>query len=211
MGRSGFGRVLAAALAGLLAACTAAPPAPPPPPPPDPAAACLLGLDQRHLVYDRLKDWHTPEGCGIEAAVRVKRSAFEWNRPALMSCLLATRLADFETAVVQPAAERLFGHHVRKMTNVGSYDCRNIRGTHAERMSEHARGLAIDLTGFELDDGSAVSVRRDWHGNGPKSQFLHQVAKGACQYFSVVITPNGNALHQDHFHLDLGPHKYCRD
>jgi hypothetical protein len=35
------------------------------------------------------------------------------------------------------------------------------------------------------------------------------VAQGACKIFSVVMTPNRNAEHHDHLHLDIGPYKLC--
>ncbi len=196
-------------MAGLCAACSSAPPPPPLQAPTDPAAACLAGLDQRHVVYERLRDWHTPEGCGIQEAVRVRQSVTLWNHPGLLTCTMASRLWDFETQVVEPAAERNFGQKVRKMWNAGTYDCRHRRSDRPQRMSEHAFGRAIDVTGFQLDDGRRVSVLRDWHGKGAKSVFLHEVAAGACRVFNVVITPDSNALHRDHFHLDIGPYRYC--
>ena len=207
--------IVALLAAGLVGACaTTPPPAPPPPaaplaPPTDAAAACLAGLDQRHVAYQRIKDWHTPEGCGIDQAVQVVAEATQWNRPALLACPFAARLWDFETQVVQPAAEANLGHAVTKTSNAGSYDCRGQRSDHPERMSEHAFGLAIDITGFELDDGTRITVLQDWSAQGAKGKFLHQVAEGACHMFNVVITPNSNALHHDHLHLDNGPYKYC--
>ena len=145
----------------------------------------------------------------MTAAVQVRRSAFQWNQPGLMTCSMASKLWDFETKVVQPAAQREFGHSVRKMSNLGSYSCRNIRSERGGGLSEHARGLAIDISGFELDDGTLVSVLRDWQQKGPKGAFLHQIAAGACGIFTMVLSPNHNALHSNHLHLDIGPHKHC--
>ncbi len=156
-----------------------------------------------------MKDWTTSEGCGISQAVRVERSAIGWNRKTLMSCSLEAVVWDFETQVVQPAAERNFGQAVRKMSNAGSYSCRGEIGGRAERLSQHSFGKALDVTGFELADGTVISVSRDWRNKGAKSEFLHQVAQGACKIFSVVMTPNRNVEHHDHLHLDIGPHKFC--
>lgn len=202
-------RLVSSALLALgVAACGSAPPAMEPPSA-DPAAACLASLDQRHIRYERVQDWHTPEGCGVDQAVRVHQSALAWNRSDVMNCQLSARLWDFETGVVQPVAQRTLGQPVRKMLNAGSYSCRGERGGRPERLSQHAFGRAIDVTGFELADGTTVSVLRDWRGSGEKSEFLHQVAKGACQMFSVVMTPNRNAEHRNHLHLDIGPYKLC--
>ena len=39
--------------------------------------------------------------------------------------------------------------------------------------------------------------------------FLHHVARNACRYFSVVLTPDSNRDHYNHFHLDIGPGRVC--
>ena len=80
---------------------------------------------------------------------------------------------------------------------------------HASRLSQHALGLAIDIAGFRLSDGSTVSVEHDWAGPGPKRLFLRHLARRACQYFSVVLTPDSNADHYNHLHLDIGPERLC--
>lgn len=180
-----------------------------PPPSGDPAAACLAQLDQRHVQYERVKDWHTAEGCGIDEAVRISASAVPWSRPALLNCEMAVTEEEWEASVVQPAARRYLGRNVVKLVHLGTYNCRAEKSEHYERLSQHSFGKAIDVSGFELDDGTRITVLRDWRGEGAKSEFLHEVAEGACGIFSVVMTPNRNALHRDHLHLDIGPHKLC--
>lgn len=202
-GRLGVWVAMGVALAG----CTSSPP--PPPVLADIGARCLAGLDQRSIRYDRMADFTTPEGCGVSQAVRIKQSALAWNRPALMSCSLAATIWEFETRVVQPAAQRHFGQAARKLSHAGSYSCRGEIGGRAERISQHGYGRAIDVTGFELADGTVISVLRDWRGKGEKSAFLLDVAKGACTIFNLVLTPNHNAEHHDHLHLDIGPNKMC--
>jgi hypothetical protein len=68
---------------------------------------------------------------------------------------------------------------------------------------------AIDVAGFRLSDGTTVSVEHDWSESGPKRQFLRHLARRACSYFSVVLTPDSNAEHHDHIHLDIGPDRLC--
>jgi len=199
----------------LVGACASKPPprpvAPPPPPPVaaiDPTVACLAGLDQRHVDFERSTDFHTPEGCGIDGAVKFKAAGVPLNRPLLLSCSTAISLADFETKVVAPAALSL-GQHVTLLTSAGSYDCRGQRSDHPERLSEHGKGKAIDITGFTLEDGTRITVLKNWWGKDDKAEFLHKVAAGACKMFAVVLTPKSNKLHRDHLHLDTGPYRKC--
>ncbi len=211
--------LLAMASLGACGSHPLTPAAPPPPaiaaPPPmpatpaDPAATCLAALDARGIVYQRQADFHTPEGCGIDWSVRVDRSAIPWNRPALMSCPFAATEWDFETRVVQPQAQKLLRHRVAMLTHLGTYACRGERGGVAERLSQHAFGRAIDVSGFTLDDGTKITLLRDWSDKGAKGRFLHAVARAACGIFQVVITPDNNSFHADHLHLDTGPYKWC--
>jgi hypothetical protein len=125
----------------------------------------------------------------------------------VVACPLAAALAAFSRDVVQPEAERRFGQPVTRLHHLGAWDCRKRTGS-LFRMSEHATGRALDLAGFELADGTSISVRQDW-SNGPKGRFLREVARRACRYFSVVLTPETDRHHQDHLHLDLGPYRAC--
>jgi len=36
------------------------------------------------------------------------------------------------------------------------------------------------------------------------------VRDGACRFFDVVLGPDYNDAHRDHFHLDMGAYRACR-
>jgi len=125
-----------------------------------------------------------------------------------MSCALALQVERFEREIVQPTAQRLLGRGVRQMENFGAFACRQETGSR-HRLSQHAFGKAIDIKGFVLDDGSRISVEKDWTGSGRRSDFLREVGRAACGYFNVVLTPEGDSFHQDNIHLDIGPDRLC--
>ena len=77
-------------------------------------------------------------------------------------------------------------------------------------MSQHATANAFDIAGFELADGRAVNLLSHWDGKGPEAQFLREVRDGLCEWFNVTLSPDYNALHADHFHVDMGPYLSCR-
>jgi hypothetical protein len=170
--------------------------------------ACLARLDTQEVAYRSVDSVSAPDArCQIDTAVRVTRVDAGLNHPAVMSCALASRLDDFEREVVQPLAAAELGRRVVRINHLGSFSCRAVSGT--GRLSEHATGRAIDVAGFRLSDGSTVSVEHDWNERGPKRLFLHRLARRACSYFSVVLTPDSNAEHYDHIHLDIGPDRLC--
>lgn len=189
----------------LLAGCAGTPS------PSTSGRACLADLTRHDIDYRPIEiDTPRDPRCTVDTAVRVRRIEAALNRPAMMSCGLASRLDEFEREVVQPAARSEFGERIARIDHLGAYSCRantQMRG----RFSEHAFGRAIDIAGFRLADGTQISVERDWSESGPKRRFLRRVARGACQYFSVVLTPDSNTDHYNHFHLDIGPGRSCSD
>ena len=198
--------VLVVLLLGIVSGCITRPPRPPAAA--QDAAQCLGQLAAQGVRFTMIAAPVAANGCGIANAVRVEQSAIAWNHPAEMSCSLATRLDSFERDIVQPAAQRYFGRPVVLIHHFGAFTCRNENGGHG-RLSQHALGNAIDIGGFELADGTRIAVETDWRGRGPRRAFLHEVAKGACRYFNVVLTPATDALHRNHFHFDVGPYRLC--
>lgn len=170
---------------------------------------CLADLDRHDIAYTPVP---SPEAgnpaCRVNTAVKVKTIEARLSRPVLMSCALASRLDRFEREAVEPLAERDLRRRVVGITHLGAYSCRANTGRSGE-LSQHAYGRAIDISGFRFSDGTSASVQHDWRGRGPTAYFLHDVARNACRYFSVVLTPDSNRDHYNHFHLDIGPGKVC--
>jgi hypothetical protein len=194
---------LTLAIALLLAACAArvAPTAD--------AAQCLARLDGTGVRYERVDITAAePAACAVEAPVRVTLAAVAWNQPGVVSCAFAMRLEDFTRTVIEPAARARFGEGVHRIRHLGTYSCRRENGGNG-RWSQHARGSAIDIAGFELASGTVVLVASDWRGGGAKSAFLRDIARAACARFSAVLTPDSDSEHRDHIHLDAGPYRIC--
>jgi hypothetical protein len=118
---------------------------------------------------------------------------------------VAAALALWEWHVVQPAARRHFGRAVTAIDHFGSYSCRRLYGRDAGAWSEHAHANALDIAGFTLAGGRRVSVLRGWRRGGAEGAFLHEVRDGACRLFSTVLSPDYNAAHYNHLHLDQAP------
>ena len=172
--------------------------------------ACLARLSAHGISYKPVDvgDPADPH-CAVDPAVKINRIHAALNQPATMSCALTDRLDEFERDVVQPLALDELGGRATRIDHLGSYSCRRQNSRTAGRWSQHAQGAAIDIAGFRLSDGTTVNVARDWNESGAKGQFLRHLAHRACRYFSVVLTPDSNAEHYDHLHLDIGPEHLC--
>jgi hypothetical protein len=175
-------------------------------------ALCAAVLKQTGIVASPVPDMIAPEGCGWSNAVRVAKVGDARLSLNPVTCQVAAAMALWVQHVVQPAAAATLGSRVIALEHVGTYACRNMRGTaaFAHHPSQHASANAVDISAFRLADGRRVTVLGTWGKETPEARFLREVHAGACAYFRVVIGPAYNAAHRDHFHLDRGRWRACR-
>lgn len=169
-------------------------------------AQCRRLLARAGIAYAPVPPRRDGAQCGFENAVRFTGGGalgIGWQPAGLgTSCPVAAGLALWEWHVVQPAALRHFGSRVERIEHLGSCNCRRLYGRDTGPWSEHATANAIDVAGFRLADGTAISVLRDWPRGGPRAAFLREVRDGACRLFATALSPDYNAAHRDHFHFD---------
>ncbi|PZQ56046.1 MAG: extensin [Novosphingobium pentaromativorans] len=130
------------------------------------------------------------------------------------TCSVDAGLAWWLRNGVQPQAEAIFGSKVVRVEQLGTYNCRRIGGGSDGSWSEHATGNAIDISALILADGRRVTVRKGWTGSVEEAAFLHAIRDAACDAFATVLSPDYNAAHADHLHLDqairVGGWRACR-
>ena len=171
----------------------------------DDPAACRALLTRAGIRYTALPPRLDGPQCGYDDGVRLtgggaRRIAFA-PRNLGIACPVAAALAKWEWDVVQPAAQARFRSAVAEIEHFGSYNCRRISGRDAGSWSEHATADAIDIAGFRLADGTRITVARDWKTEA-KGAFLRELRDGACRLFATTLSPDYNAAHADHLHLD---------
>jgi len=168
--------------------------------------ACRSLLTQQGVSFQNVADSTDGAFCSIHDALLISGGIASLHPiGAVMTCREALAFAVWERQVVQPAAAQVFGTKVSVIDHFGSYQCRRMYGQSSGDISQHALANAIDVAGFELADGTKVTVANDWNDPGPKGVFLHRVRQGACGVFSVVLSPDYNAAHKNHLHLDMSP------
>ena len=191
------------ALLALLAACAGKPRD-------EQARACLTRLNLAGVHYALATIEGATDACAVSNPVQVTAAGIPWNSPGIVDCGFALRLEAFAREDVEPAAIAQLHQPVLAIRHLGTYSCRRENGGR-HRWSQHANGLAIDIAGFELADGTVVSVEHDWRAPGPRREFLREVVAKACTRFSVVLTPDSDRDHYNHIHLDAGPYRLCGD
>lgn len=173
--------------------------------PASPAPTCTDELTQRGVA------WRPTRRPGIDLPVEIDGAlgGVRWHpagrRPLVIDCSLAVSLAEAGPYFVAAGIERI--------TVISAYARRNVAGT--DRPSKHSYGLAIDVSRFE-GDGTELSVAEHYEpGLGDEIDCLGQpaTAGGAvlkvlqCQLvrsglFHLVLSPDYDYAHRDHFHLE---------
>lgn len=179
--------------------------------------ACMQVLREAGVQVERALDRDDGGFCVVRGAVRITGGAVTPLSPGgvVMQCPLAVRYVIWDRQVLRPAAQAAFGQGVSRVENFGTYSCRRIYGSTEvnDRPSEHARANALDVGSIRLEDGRTVSLTGDWNGQGRTgaqgAAFLRRIRDGACRVFSTVLSPDYNAAHADHLHLDGAPRGLC--
>jgi hypothetical protein len=171
------------------------------------AQSCSTALEKAGINGSLKPDEVRSNACRLEGTVMLSRLSKSHLKEEQTRCNIAARLFMWERNVVQPTAQKYFGQNVKEISHFGSYNCRTIRNSHA--MSEHATANAIDISGVKLADGKFISIRKDWNSDGPEAQFLRELRDGICNYFNLTLSPDYNADHKDHFHVDMGWVRGC--
>ena len=140
-------------------------------------------------------------GCGIANPVQVQVvSDIFLSQLALMDCETAVTLKTWIETTAKPVFADL-GGGLKGLRLAGHYACKTQNNQPFTRLSEHARGRAIDISTFVLQDGTQITVRDGWTDE-VYSDRLRKLHGGACGLFGTVLGPDSDQYHKGHFHFD---------
>lgn len=161
---------------------------------------CRALLERSDIAF-RTLDPRGEGACRLEDRTVLDASPLSPAKPA-STCAVAAGLEYWVRHGLKSASQDLLGSPVARIEHLGTASCRRIYGRDEGAWSEHATGNAIDIAAFVLEDGRRISVLNDWQGDEAKAQFLHRARDSACEAFGTVLSPDYNAAHADHLHLD---------
>ncbi len=171
---------------------------------------CVADLKRAGVRFTPLPDREFGGGCSAIDSVKLLDIGTPVTNLGAMTCPLARNFAAWVRFAVRPAAKQYFGSDVVKVETYGSYSCRNVNGGRSGRLSQHALSNAVDVSGFVLADGRRIMLNGGWNGDQASQDFLRALHKSACRRFGTVLSPDYNAAHYNHFHLDMSGNGYCR-
>jgi hypothetical protein len=186
------------------------------------ATGCREQLDLYGVTYDEAG---AQPGVDDALQLHVPVNGMSWRYSgnaaprtsfAVVDCSLALSLAQ--------AAPLLRARGVVEVTDIGVYNYRCIGGVGTppdcpNGISQHAYAKAIDIAGLTDEAGTFYSVNDDWvidpdaeetcdaPTEAGADDFLHRAIceLKAAGVWNIVLTPNYNADHRNHFHVDLTP------
>ena len=174
----------------------------------DQPALCRRLLAEAGVAFTPAADRDEGGFCVVKDAVRLKGGVLPMSPKGLtLSCPMAAAYVVWSRQVLQPEARRAFNSPVTEVETFGSYSCRRMYGRAERAPSEHATANALDVAGFRLKDGRRISVLKDW---AAQEGFLKRLRDRGCRGFRTSLSPDYNAAHADHLHLDMGPWPICR-
>ena len=155
------------------------------------AGDCTDELDARHVAYKRASRpgiAHAVELTGTIGGIQLVSD----DQALVIDCSLAVSLDE--------AGRYLRALGIAKATFSSAYSRRNVRGTN--RPSKHSFGLAIDVHTFTGPELGTLRVDRTQGGAVLKILQCQLVRSGL---FHLVLSPDFDDAHHDHFHLEVKP------
>ena len=173
---------------------------------------CLSALGRAAVATPLTITETRDPNCQVRVPVRLKDVGMAAISVRETDCATALRLAMWEHHGLQPAAGAYLGTGITEIVDNGSYNCRRMRTSAggSTRWSTHATARAIDVSGFRTADGRNIRLIRDWDGQDATARFLRDIRDASCKWFATTLSPEYNALHADHFHLQSTGWGTCR-
>ncbi|CAL1690816.1 hypothetical protein MMB232_00950 [Brevundimonas subvibrioides] len=177
---------------------------------------CVAELEAARVTFSPTPDRVNSATCGLTDAGVLGADYGTTARMApsdvTMTCALAAAVSVWRRQSVEPAAREILGSDVVQIEHMGVYACRGVRtdAGSTSRASAHSRAAALDFSGVRLRDGRRITVAGDWADGTPEARFLHRIRDEGCRVFGTVLSPDYNAVHFDHLHLEAEQGRLCR-
>jgi hypothetical protein len=176
--------------------------------------ACRADLARLGVRYKELQPIDDGPTCGIPHPIQVSGFAggIRLYPAAKLNCSMTRMFAKWVKNELVPTARYRYFSGIKQIHQLSSYSCRHMNSQARTPWSEHAKGNALDVGGFILNNGKEIDVAKKGFFAFREKGMLQTVRADSCKYFNTVLGP-GDAYHGNHFHFDLRYRKsgrrYC--
>lgn len=123
-----------------------------------------------------------------------------FQQKPVMACDFAARLGRWTGEIAGPVIAAHTGERLGAVVTGPGIVCRNRAGGAKTKISEHAKGNAIDVTAFRLSGKRTIAIGGELKDR--EESALKALRTAACGYFTTVLGPGANPAHNHHFHID---------
>ena len=181
-------------------------------------AACLVDLKAIGAVFKEVPRIDDGRGCGIDKPLTLSTvlPGITLKPEGTMRCETALELARWTKDAVLPAAKVALESEgeLTTINQASSYICRLRNNAKTGKISEHARGNAIDIASFTFKNGKSIEIQPRDEDSTLAGAFQRAVTATGCLYFETVLDPGSDEAHENHLHFDVierkGGYRYCR-
>jgi hypothetical protein len=123
-----------------------------------------------------------------------------------MACVFARQFTTWVRNVAAPLTLAYMDSKLAAIETGPGLVCRTRYAKPDEKISEHAKGNAIDITAFRLENGRSLSVKDASASTQIDGVLMRTFRATGCGYFTTILGPGSNEAHKDHLHFDYGMH-----
>jgi len=179
--------------------------------------ACIVKLSAIGAVFKDIPRIDDGNGCGIDKPIALSEPlpGIKLKPEGTMRCEAALALAHWMKESVIPAAATALEDNgkITTINQASTYVCRLRNNATTGKISEHARGNAVDIASFTFENGKTIGIEPRHEDPTLTGAFQRAASASACLYFTTVLDPDSDAAHETHFHLDVlkrkGEFRYC--
>lgn len=158
------------------------------------------------------------KGCGMNHPITVTAllPGIRIAPEATLRCETALKLARLTRDVILPATRIALPEKgdLTAIDQASAYVCRNRNSAETGKISEHARGNAVDVASLQFGKETVPMMIAKPEDGTLAAAFQRSLNAAACLYFSTVLSPGSDEAHKDHLHLDVlerrDGYRYCR-
>jgi hypothetical protein len=176
----------------------------------DQLRACLSELKAANVEFMELGSV-SKEGCTVAGAIQLDAVSSPFGRVAMpskptMACVFARQFTTWVRNVAAPLTLAYMNSKLAAIETGPGLVCRTRYDKPDEKISEHAKGNAIDVAAFRLEDGRSLTVK-DASATTLRDGLLMKTLRATgCGYFTTILGPGSNEAHKEHLHFDFGLH-----
>ena len=122
----------------------------------------------------------------------------------VVACRFAERFGRWIGDLAAVLVRGQLGTELKAVSAGVGFECRKRNRAASGNLSAHALGLAVDVAGFELASGDRLFITESQ--DSPKVTLLSALRRASCGWFTTILGPGTDAMHADHWYLDIQRH-----